>query len=134
MTIVNSFFTFFANFMSPIFYIFCSSGITLKSHNKTQFMPLTSLLPIRCFFAGKFMMISYFFGAFRVFSSVNFLYAQPIVFLRSYAPNAPGKLPCCTEITDFYTENVCNPVLFVCKKSRKQISPFSGFLTLLINL
>ena len=31
-------------------------------------------------FSGKFMMISYFFGVFRVFASVNFLYAQPIVF------------------------------------------------------
>ena len=96
--------------------------------------PLTFLLPLYCFFSGKFMIISYFFGVFRVFSPVNFLYAQPIVFLRSYAPNAPGKLPYSTGITDCYTENVCNPVLFVCKKPGKQISPFSGFLTLLINL
>ena len=63
--------------------------------------PLTSLLPIHCFFSGKFMIISYFFGVFRVFSSVNFLYAQPIVFWRSYAPNAPGKLPYSTGITGF---------------------------------
>ena len=77
-----------------------------------------------------------FFGVFRVFSSVNFLYAQPIVFWRSYAPNAPGKLPCSTEITDFYAENVrSSGVIFAGqKKPGKQISPFSGSLTLLINL
>ena len=76
-----------------------------------------------------------FFRVFRVFLFVNFLYAQPIACLRSYAPNAPGKLPCSTEITDFYAENLCNPVSFIYKKKPgKQISPFSGFLTLLINL
>lgn len=63
--------------------------------------PLTFLLPLYCFFSGKFMIISYFFGVFRVFSPVNFLYAQPIVFLRSYAPNAPGKLSYSTGITGF---------------------------------
>ena len=67
---------------------------------------LTSPLPIHCFFSGKFMMKSCFFGRFRVFSSVVFLYAQPIIFLRSYAPKASGKLPCNTEITDFYAGNV----------------------------
>lgn len=98
--------------------------------------PLTSLLPIHCFFSGKFMIISYFFGVFRVFSPVNFLYAQPIVFLRSYAPNAPGKLSCSTGITDFYAENVrSSGVIFAGqKKPGKQISPFSGSLTFLINL
>lgn len=63
--------------------------------------PLTFLLPLYCFFSGKFMIISYFFGVFLVFSPVNFLYAQPIVFLRSYAPNAPGKFPYSTGITGF---------------------------------
>ena len=44
--------------------------------------PLTSPLPIHRFFSRKFMMKSCFFGGFRVFSSVNFPYAQPMLFVR----------------------------------------------------
>ena len=92
--------------------------------------PLTFLLPLYCFFSGKFMIISYFFGVFRVFSPVNFLYAQPMHQML------PANYHTAQESPAFCAGNVrSSGVIFAGqKKPGKQISPFSGSLTFLINL
>lgn len=97
--------------------------------------PLTFLLPLYCFFSGKFMIISYFFGVFRVFSPVNFLYAQPIVFLRSYAQTVPANCHVSQKTPAFCTGNVRNTgVICIYKKAQKTDFSIFRAASFLINL